>query len=659
MTETSATAVVDRPDPSPVSRLWNRQLDRYPSTGPRALYLGIVVIATVLLYYELYIPGAVATNIIAYFGASLKYFIVISIVGNAVGALASLAAGLADRWGRANLVVVGLFITGILVGFVLPNTGSKFAYLLVFAVISLVEGVILVATPALIRDFSPQLGRASAMGFWTLGPVVGSLVVTRVSSATLPSHPDWQYQFRLCGAIGLVVAVIALVGLRELSPRLRDQLMVSMRDRVLIEARASGIDPEAALRGSWRQMLSFDVVGPAFAISVFLLFYYIAVGFLVIYFALTYGYSPAKTNALANWYWGTNAIVLVVIGVLSDRLRVRKPFMVIGALISMVGVAIFASLATKPETSYYTFAWLFVVIAAGGGMAYCAWMAAFTETVEKHNPAATATGLAVWGGIIRTVVTGSLIVFLFAVSSAGVLVDFGAKTGELSTKYTAELGTLGALSPATRDALGAKPNDPATQAQAVSELSGVSVPDVVTVSQTSAQFGAQLATLQAIDPATQAALAANPADRAAAATAVGEIATKLGVDPATAAKRLQDTAEVPKAALATVTASGAKVQAAGARLTAVSTVPKEDLAFLSEHGAAVQKAQIDSPREWKRWWWVTFAGQIVFLPFIFVLAGRWSPRKAAADANEHEQAVAREIEALRTEQSQSGAGAPA
>jgi MFS family permease len=637
--------------------LWQRQLDRYPSTGPRALYLGIVVIATVLLYYELYIPGAVATNIIAYYGASLKYFIVISIVGNAVGALASLAAGLADRWGRANLVVAGLFVTGILVGIVLPNAGSKLTYLLVFAVISLVEGVILVATPALIRDFSPQLGRASAMGFWTLGPVVGSLVVTRVSSATLPSHPDWQYQFKLCGAIGIVVAVIALFGLRELSPRLRDQLMVSMRDRVLIEARAAGINPEEALRGSWRQMLSFDVVGSAFAISVFLLFYYIAVGFLVIYFALTYGYSPARTNALANWYWGTNAVVLVIVGILSDRLRVRKPFMVVGALISLVGVGIFASLATKPETSYYTFAWVFVVIATGGGMAYCAWMAAFTETVEKHNPAATATGLAVWGGIIRTVVTGSLVVFLFAVSSAGVLVDFGAKTGELAAKYNTELGTLAALSPATRDALGAKPNDPATQAQAVSELSGVSVADVVTISQTSVQYAAQLATLQAIDPATQAALAANPADPAAGAAAVGEIVAKLGVDPATAAARLRDTAEVPRAALATITASGAKVQAAGARLTAVSKVPKEDLAFLSEHGAAVQQAQIDSPREWKRWWWVTFAGQIVFLPFIFVLTGRWSPRKAAEDAKAHEEAVAREIEALRTEQSGAGANA--
>jgi len=62
-------------------------------------------------------------------------------------------------------------------------------------------------------------------------------------------------------------------------------------------------------------------------------------------------------------------------------------------------------LATHPDTGYYTFAWLLVLSSAGGGMAYCAWMASFTETVERHNPAATATGLAVWGWTLRMVVT--------------------------------------------------------------------------------------------------------------------------------------------------------------------------------------------------------------------------------------------------------------
>ena len=65
--------------------------------------------------------------------------------------------------------------------------------------IGLVEGVILVATPALIRDFSPQLGRASAMGFWTLGPVVGSLVVA--GCAQSPPRASGAYRVRVSAPV--------------------------------------------------------------------------------------------------------------------------------------------------------------------------------------------------------------------------------------------------------------------------------------------------------------------------------------------------------------------------------------------------------------------------------------------------------------------------
>src|SRR4051794_24173517 len=255
-------------------RLWDRQLAHYPDNARRTVYLGITVAATIALYYELYIQGAVATKIIQQFGFTFTEFVLVLVISNGIGAFASLFAGLADRWGRANLVVGGLIITALLILFAVPNATSKAEYTVFLSLVGLVEGIALVATPALIRDFSPQVGRGAAMGFWTMGPVLGSLVVTEVSSHTLSSHPDWQFQFRVCGVVGLIVAAVALVGLRELSPRLRDQLMVSMRDRALIEARASGIDPEKALQGHWRQMLRFDVVGSAVPVTAALLPYY-------------------------------------------------------------------------------------------------------------------------------------------------------------------------------------------------------------------------------------------------------------------------------------------------------------------------------------------------------------------------------------------------
>jgi len=38
-------------------------------------------------------------------------------------------------------------------------------------------------------------------------------VVTEVSSNTLVAHPDWRFQFYVCGIAGLVVFLVALVGL--------------------------------------------------------------------------------------------------------------------------------------------------------------------------------------------------------------------------------------------------------------------------------------------------------------------------------------------------------------------------------------------------------------------------------------------------------------
>jgi ACS family D-galactonate transporter-like MFS transporter len=645
---TTTEAPHDATAPTPPSRasrgFLNRQLEHYPDNGPRSLYLAITVLATVVLYYELYISGAVSTQIIADYGMSFTFFVFISVVGNLVGAFASLFAGLADRWGRANLVVGGLLVTGLIMAFGLPHASSKGVFMLLFAILSFVEGIVLVATPALIRDFSPQVGRGAAMGFWTLGPVLGSLVVTEVSSHTLDSHPDWQFQFYVCGAAGLVVFVIALFGLRELSPRLRDQLMVSLRDRALIEARAKGLDPEAALKGSWRSMLRFDVIGSAFAISIFLLLYYILVGFTVVYFATVYGYSPARANSLANWYWIANAIALVVTGLLSDKLRVRKPLMIVGTLISVIGGILFAISATRPDTGYYTIAVYFILSAVGGGMAYVAWMAGFTETVEKHNPAATATGLAIWGWILRIVVSASLAILTLVVPATSTLVDQGTRVSEIVAAHPKEVAVLGALDPATSKALAADPQDVPALSKALGEVAtqqGASASEAQAVSTAVTARAPQLGAVQAIDPAVLAKLQANPADPAAGAQAVGQISSKLGTDIPTSVSILRSLADPA------VQRDLGLVSKYAAVLTEANTaIPADDLAYLSAHGTEVAQAQQDNPQQWQHWWWVCVVAQLVFLPFVFVMTGRWSPKKAKQDEEEHEKRVQEELAAL-------------
>ncbi|MFJ9721369.1 MFS transporter [Streptomyces sp. NPDC101209] len=563
MSATPTAFDADRPTPDgpsvhargPLTRLYRRDLADYPPTGRRMAYLAIVVVTTVVLYYMLYIQYAVATSIITHFDMTYRYFVWVSVVGNAIGAFASLVAGLADRWGRANLVVYGLLIASLLVFFGLPNAASKSAYMVLFALVSFIEGIVLVATPALIRDFSPQLGRATAMGYWTMGPVIGSLVVTTVTSNTLDSA-TWQDELRYSAMAGFVVFVVAIFALRELSPALRDQTMVSLRDRALVEARARGLDTEAVRRGEWRQMMRLDVLGSAFAIAVFLLLYYAAVGNFVVYFATTFGYTEQRTNALANWYWGANAIALVLVGLLSDRLKVRKPFMIVGAAGSIVVTAIFATRATHPTTDYYTFAWLFIGIGVFSGIAYAPWMASFTETVEKHNPAATAAGLAVWGWTVRIVVAVSAAFIPVLVTSVTPLVEHGAEVKAASAQAAPALTIIDA------------------HPQLFAELNKY---------------------------------------------------TPTTVPPALGARAVKEV---------------------GAANLAVVEKAAPQLKLLREYGPQVQKASKDGPGEWRNWWWICVGGQVLFLPFVFVMAGRWSPKKAREDAEAHQFAVDRELAAL-------------
>src|SRR5215813_1377580 len=440
MSGTAAPPVSSRP--GWVDWLFRRQLDSYPETRARVMYLAITVLATITLYYELYVGGSVSTLILANLHMSFTFFVLTLAFGALIGAFGSLFAGLTDRYGRANMVVFGLLFTGIFVAFVIPSATNRWSFTIYGFIVGFVEGICLVATPALIRDFSPQLGRGTAMGFWTSGPVVGSLVVAVIGTNTVPAVVNdtrfWTHEYRICGIAGLVVFVIALIGLRELSPKLRDQLMVTMRDRALIEARAKGLDVESLLHKPFQQLAKTDVLVSSLAISIFLLIYYTAVGFLVIYMTTVFGFTIKQANGLGNWEWGFNIVAVILIGVLSDRLRVRKPFMVIGGVAAAVMTVVYL-VQFGHHPSYYTMAIILAALSFTLGVAYVPWMASFTETVEARNPALIATGLAIWGLIIRIVVAASFFVIPVVINSVTPLVNYGAQVQAYATTYKSQL----------------------------------------------------------------------------------------------------------------------------------------------------------------------------------------------------------------------------
>jgi MFS family permease len=633
------------------------------------MYLAITVAATITLYYELYVGGSVSTLILSNLGMTFKFYVVTVAFGNLIGAFGSLLAGLTDRYGRANLVVFGLLFSGVFVEFILPAAPNKWAFTVESFVVGAVEGVCLVATPALIRDFSPQLGRATAMGFWTSGPVVGSLIVAVVGSITIPSvitneRHTWAAEFHIGGWVGLAVFLIALFALRELSPGLRDQLMVSMRDRALIEMRAKGLDIEAAMKNHWRQLLRPDVVISAFAVSIMLLIYYALVGFLVIYATTILGFTLKQANNLGYYCWAFNTVAVILIGMTSDRFRVRKPFMVVGAAGSAVMLVLFL-LQSKAgaHPSFGLIAAYLAVMLFFLGVAYTPWMASFTETVEHYNPAATAAGLAIWGWIIRVVVFGSSLLLLVVINTVTPLVNYGGTVAAYVKQYPA-LAWAGTHAGIVADAtaystqLGFAATHPAIVALAQKDATQIA---------NAQKFAPELAVIQA-HPADFTQAAKYPANKVPAALAAklvadaGGGATGLGILTTISQNQAAITGVIAVApelqqiqpyaaqlsALARVPSSVLQEASANAaELGALQKVPPSVATYMTAHGGAVGNAAAKSPGQWKTWWWVCFAGLIFFLLSVPLLRGRWSPRKAKEDAAQHEAIVQAELAKLQ------------
>ncbi len=391
----------------------NRDLEHYPDNSQRIWYLALSVAATIVLYYESYVLPSVAPLVLTTFHISFITYVFLTLGSNLLGALSSLIGSLSDRIGRANLVVYGVVVTS-LITFAIAFTGVTSLFLVLTLILGFVEGIILVATPALVRDFSPRLGRATAMAFWTVGPVGGSLIITLVASLTLSVFGSWQSQYIIAAIFGLLISALCFFGLRDLSPSLRAQIMTALQEKTLIEARSRGIDVAAALKNPWRQMLRPQIIMSALGISLFLLLYYAAVAYFPIYLTTIFKYPLVLANGLLSIYWICDVIASIATGIISDRLEVRKPFMVYGGIANIVIIVLFISRIGQP-TSPFLMGIIFALFGITGPIAYVGWMAGYTETIEDVNPALVATGIAVWGFLIRAVVVVSTLAFSFVV----------------------------------------------------------------------------------------------------------------------------------------------------------------------------------------------------------------------------------------------------
>ena len=176
-----------------------------------------------------------------------------------------------------------------------------------------------------------------------------------------------------------------------------------------------------------------------------------------------------------------------------------------------------------------------------------------------------ATGLAIWGWVLRLVAATCFLVVPFIVPSATPVADYGPHASALQARYSTEITTL-----------------------------------------------------KLVDPATLAELQANQSNRKAQIAAITQISKAANVS----------------------------FGVATADLIAATRIPPADRKFLASHGREVLAARAAAPKEWQRWWYVCVAGELLFLPTIFLLVGRWRRSSAMRDADDHDRMVTEEFEEL-------------
>jgi MFS family permease len=381
-----------------VSWLWKRDLTAYPKGALRWGLLFLVVASGICLSSLALVISSISPLLITQTGMSTSFYSYLLVAAALVGAATAYFSALTDRIGRANLIVYGALAAGLIAYFGVPSAHTKWEFAVWYCVMGFADGISLVGSYTLIRDYTPQTGRATAMGVNTLGTGASALLISFFGSRLLAHTTNWRVMLHLTGGTCLVTFVVLLFLLRELPPHLRAQVIATQEDEAVIERTTSSSEDskviaQASSLGKWKQVTTPRIISANVAIMLYLVIFATASGFLTLYNVEVQHMSLARANDLATLYWAANCVALVGFGVLSDRLLVRKPIMFAGAIIVVISV-IFIMTAHQP--SYWRLAIPLIFWSAGMGGGFSPWYAAYSEDSEGINPALVGTAFAVF-----------------------------------------------------------------------------------------------------------------------------------------------------------------------------------------------------------------------------------------------------------------------
>ncbi|MEO3890828.1 MFS transporter [Nonomuraea sp. B5E05] len=387
-----------------------RELSVYPVGRRRIFLLAIAVLASLVVNFETTI-ATILPLLMDDLGMSLTVYGQIAALSVLVGGISAGFGGiLSDRWGRVKILVPTLTVTAAC-NFLLATVDTVAGLFWIRCLMLFIEGAGITITASLVRDFSPRMGRAQAFAFWTWGPVGASFLAALIAGFTLPLFGNaWQSQAIIMGVVSLTMCAIIAWKIAEPSAALRAQVLEDEQAVRVGEIVAHGKVRELFRHPHlWAHVLGntgWQVLYWTFAIF----------GQTILTGA--FGMDAAVANRVVALSIVVNALAVVVVGRVSDRLRLRKPFIAVGTVLTTGAMAYFIALiGPGVPTAHVTIVYALILLFMG--IAYVPWMANFSENAEDVESRLQGSALGIWGMVVRVMIVVLLVVSPIVVEAGG------------------------------------------------------------------------------------------------------------------------------------------------------------------------------------------------------------------------------------------------
>lgn len=390
-----------------------RELTEYPTGGRRVKLVAVAVLACLIASYEAEI-APVLPLLLEDLDMSLTTYGLVAGLSLIAGAISAAIGGrLSDKWGRVTLLVPTLLLTSFCV-YAMVLVQSATDLLVVRALLSFIEGAAATTTAGLVRDFAPRVGRAMAFGFWTWGPVGANFLGAAIAGWTLPIFGTWQSQFVIIGTVALLASLFIAANIADISPNLRAQVIASVDQIKQHEG-----DGKVQDWGRVRELLRHPHIwAHLIGITLWLVLYYTFALYGPTMIQQSFGVTTAQAATVMAYFWVLNLAMLILVGWLSDRLQVRKPVSLAGAVLTTACSVYFIGLMGSGPGMMMLSA-TGALLGAFMGIAFVPWMANFSEDAEDVKAILQGAAWGAWGMSIRVMILGVLLICPLVVEAAG------------------------------------------------------------------------------------------------------------------------------------------------------------------------------------------------------------------------------------------------